>query len=180
MKRGRFTTAIVAAISVPALGLGLGLRASALTSVAQASSRTPASGTAAVDQFSAQSVVLNCQGQAQVRPAAFTLSCADGNDYLTRLSWTSWTAGLARATGVQEVNDCDPYCAAGHFHGYPVDVIFRGSAPVHGHPGRQRYTEVTLMYRGARPDFYRHQAPEISTLPLPARQVDTKRSLTAF
>ncbi len=166
MKPGTFATAIVAAIAVPALGLGLGLGTGAVIPAALASSRTPSSDAAVADQFSEQAVVVDCQGQPQVRPGYFTLACADGNDDLTRLSWTSWAAGLARATGVQEVNDCDPYCAAGHFHGYPVDVSFRGGASVPGQPGRQRYTKVTLRYPGARPDFYRHQAPVISTLPL--------------
>jgi hypothetical protein len=166
MKPGTFATVTVAALAVPALGLGLGLGTAALIPAALASSRTPSSDVAIANEFSEQAVVVDCQGRPQVRPRNFTLACADGNDYLTHLTWTSWTAGLARAAGVQEVNDCDPYCAVGHFHSYPVDVTFRGSASVHGHPGRQRYTKVTLRYTGARPDFYRHQAPEISTLPL--------------
>jgi hypothetical protein len=149
MKLGTFTTVVVAATAVPALGLGLGLGTAALIPAALASARTPSSDVTIANEFSEQAVVIDCQGQPQVRPENVTLACADGNDYL-------------------EINDCNPYCAAGHFHGYPVDVTFRGSASVHGHPGRQRYTKVTLIYRGARPDFYRHQAPEISTLPLPA------------
>ncbi len=168
MKPGTFTTVVVAATAVPALGLGLGLGTAALIPAALASARTPSSDVAIANEFSEQAVVIDCQGQPQVRPENVTLACADGNDYLTRLTWTSWTTERASAAGVQEINDCNPYCAAGHFHGYPVDVTFRGSASVHGHPGRQRYTKVTLIYRGARPDFYRHQAPEISTLPLPA------------
>ncbi|HEX2820389.1 MAG TPA: hypothetical protein VHO07_09530 [Streptosporangiaceae bacterium] len=166
MKPGSFATAMVAAIAVPALGLGLGLGTGGLIPTALASFRTPASGVAVAVHFSEQAVAIDCQGQPQVRPGNFTLACADGNDYLTRLSWTSWTAGLASAIGVQEVNDCDPYCAAGHFHGYPVDVTFRGSASVPGQPGRQRYTKVTLRYPGARPDFYHHRSPDLSTLPL--------------
>jgi hypothetical protein len=166
MKPGSFVTVIVAALAAPALGLGLGLGTVALIPAALASSRTSGSDVAIATEFSEQAVVIDCQGQPKVRPRNFTLACADGNDYLTRLAWNGWTAALARATGVQEVNDCDPYCAAGHFHGYPVDVIFGGSASVHGQPGLQRYTKVTLRYQGARPDFYRHQAPKTSTLPL--------------
>ena len=168
MKPGTFATVLVAALAVPALGLGLGLGTVALIPAALASSRTPGSDVAIANEFSEQAVVFDCQCQPKVRPRNLTLACADGNDYLSRLTWNSWTAGLARAVGVQEINDCDPYCAVGHFHSYPVDVIFRGSASVHGQPGRQRYTKVTLRYRGARPDFHRHQAPETSTLPLPA------------
>ena len=169
MKRGRLTAAVVAAISVPALGLGLGLGAGALTSAAQASSRTSSAGAVFVRHFSEQPVVVDCQSQPQLRPGKLTLSCADGNDYLTGLSWASWTAGLASATGVQEVNDCIPYCTVGHFHGYPVDVVFWGDASLPGRLGGQRYTSVTLLYPGARPNIGAHPAPATVTLPLLAR-----------
>src|SRR6266446_6601458 len=122
MKRRLRSSAIIAAISVPALGLGLGLS----LGLGGAASAAPQAASTAVSHFSERTVVVNCQGRPQVRPGDFTLACGDGNDYLTGLSWTSWTAGLASATGVQEENDCIPYCAAGHFHGYPVDVVFWG------------------------------------------------------
>jgi hypothetical protein len=138
MKRGRLTSAIVAAISILALGLGLNAAASARTISAR--------------QYSESIVVINCQGQAQVRPGRFTLACADGNDYLSGLAWTSWAPGLASATGLQVENDCLPYCAAGHFHRYPVDAVFWGAAAAG--PGRQRYTRVTLLYPGTRPGYH--------------------------
>jgi hypothetical protein len=166
MKRGRLTAAVIAAISVPALGLGVGLGAGAINSAAQASARISSAGAVFARHFSAKPVVADCQGQPQVRPAKLTLSCADGNDYLTGLSWSSWTAGLASASGVQQVNDCLPYCAAGHFHGYPVDVIFWGGTSLPGHPGSQRYTSVTLLYPGARPNVGAHRGPGTVTLPL--------------
>jgi hypothetical protein len=156
MKRGRLTSAIVAAISVPALGLGLGLTLGGAASARTISAR----------QYSERTVVINCQGQPQVRPGSFTLACADGNDYLSSLSWTSWTPGLASATGVQHENDCVPYCAAGHFRRYPVDVVFWGSAAAPGGLGSQRYTKVTLLYPGARPAYYGHQGPATLTLTL--------------
>ena len=156
MKRGRLITATAAAISIPALGLAVG----ALTSAAQAASRAPAS---ARHLYSEQAVAVNCQARAQVRPSTFTLACADANDNLAHLSWASWSPGMASATGVQEENDCVPDCAAGQFRGYPVDVVFWGTGAVHGQPGSQRYTEVTLLYPGARPA---HQAATFS-VPLP-------------
>ncbi|HMI27195.1 MAG TPA: hypothetical protein VK594_22155, partial [Streptosporangiaceae bacterium] len=64
---------------------------------------------------------------AHVRPGRYTLACADGNDYLSGLAWTSWGPRLASATGTEHVNDCVPYCAAGHFHSYPVNVVLWGS-----------------------------------------------------
>jgi hypothetical protein len=101
---GTFLTA-AAAIAIPALGLAVG----ALTSAAQAASRAPAS---AGHLFSEQTVAVNCQGHAQVRPSTFTLACADANDNLTQLSWASRSPGMASASGVQEENDCVPDCAA--------------------------------------------------------------------
>jgi hypothetical protein len=166
LKRGRLTAAVIAAISGPGLGLGLGLGAGALNSAAQASSRTSSAGAVFARHFSERPVVVDCLGQPQVRPSEFTLSCADGNDYLTGVSWASWGAGLASATGVQEVDNCIPYCAAGHFHGYPVDVVFWGGASLPGHPGSQRYTSVTVLYPGARPNVGAHSAPATVTLPL--------------
>jgi hypothetical protein len=164
MKRGRLTAATVAAISIPALGLGVG----AVASAAQASSPTRVATTTPAHLFSGQTVVVNCQGRPQVRPGSFTLACADDNDYLTHLSWSRWAPGLAKATGVQEENNCLPYCAAGHFHGYQVDVTFRGSAPMRGTPGRLRYTNVTVRYSSHRPTINGHQAPATFTMPLVA------------
>jgi hypothetical protein len=150
MKRGRLSLAI-GAVSVPVLGLALGLGLGAVTSSAHASAH---SATQASQLYSERIVVLDCLGHAQVRPSSFILACADANDYLVKLSWTSWTPQLASATGTQEENDCIPYCAAGHFHAYPVDVIFWGRTAVLGEPGTQRYTTITLLYPGARPPIY--------------------------
>jgi hypothetical protein len=169
MKR-RPLSAKAAALGVPALALGLGLGLSATASASPASaspaSASPAAAGAAaagaarvapartVSQVSASTVVINCLGTAQVRPGSIILACADGNNYLSGLSWTSWTPNLASATGTQVANDCIPYCAAGHFHSFPVLVVLWGSAQVGGHPGMHRYTEITLVYPGARPEVY--------------------------
>jgi hypothetical protein len=153
MKRGRLSLAI-GAVSVPALGLALGLGLGAVTTAAHASARTV---THPSQLFSERIVVLDCLGKAEVRPSSFILACADANDYLTKLSWTSWGPHLASAVGTQEENDCIPYCAAGHFHAYPVDVIFWGSTAVLGSPGTQRYATVTMLYPGKRPPIYNGQ-----------------------
>lgn len=147
MKRGRLSLAI-AAISVPALALGLGL---GLGGPASAAATSRGSAPAATSLFTERTVVISCLGRPEVRPGRFTLACADGNDYLTGLSWTSWTPRLASGYGTQVLNDCLPYCAAGHFHSYPVLVVLWGSAALHGNPGTLRYTKITLIYTRARP-----------------------------
>ena len=159
MKRRRLVPMIAAAISFPALGLG----------VSQAASAAPVAGVqaalnAGASWYSQSTVVLNCQNRAQVRPSSYVLACADANDYLTRLSWKSWGPGLASATGVQKENDCVPDCASGHFHSYPVDVIFWGRIAVR--PGEQRFTRVTLLYPGARPPVGHHPGPATVTMTL--------------
>jgi hypothetical protein len=47
-----------------------------------------------------------------------------------------------------------PDCAQGHVHYYPVLVMLWGSGSVPGEPAERRYTEVTLVYPGARPPVY--------------------------
>ena len=106
----------------------------------------------ATPHASVQTVVLDCPGQpALVRPKTYILSCADGYIQLDKVSWTSWTPGLASATGTLVKNTCNPSCVAGHFRSYPVLVVFWGKATVKNHPGQQCYTRMTLIYPGARP-----------------------------
>ncbi|HEU5392329.1 MAG TPA: hypothetical protein VFV73_41220 [Streptosporangiaceae bacterium] len=149
MGRRRLVPAAAAGICVAALGLGLNGAASA----------SPAG------RFSVRTVVLNCLGHPQVRPGRFTLACADANDYLTGLAWKSWGPRLASATGVQAVNDCVPYCAAGHFHRYPVDVVLWN--PEAADPGSQRYTSITLLYPGAHPAYTGSRRPVTTSMTLP-------------
>jgi len=149
MGRRRLVPAAAAGICVLALGLGLNGAASA----------SPAG------RFSVRTVVLNCLDQPQVRPGRFTLACADANDYLTGLAWKSWGPKLASATGVQVLNDCVPYCAAGHFHRYRVNVVLR--RPVAAGPGSQRYTSVTLLYPGAHPAYVGSRRPVTTSMTLP-------------
>ena len=149
MGRRRLVPAAAAGICVAALGLGLNGAASA----------SPAG------RFSVRTVVLNCLDQPQVRPGRFTLACADANDYLTGLAWKSWGPKLASATGVQALNDCVPYCAAGHFHRYPVDVVLW--QPAAAGPGSQRYTSITLLYPGAHPAYTGSRRPVTTSMTLP-------------
>lgn len=87
--------------------------------------------------------VPNC-GVDQTKPPALTIACGDGNDYLKSLHWTLWSATAAKATGTEEVNDCQPYCAAGKFHSYPVTVTL-------DHVRAHRFTRIHLHYTGERP-----------------------------
>ncbi|WP_225829697.1 hypothetical protein [Streptomyces sp. NK08204] len=101
-----------------------------------------------------QAVLVDCVWHRDVRPADFLLACGDGNSRLTDLHWTRWTAHGATAMGVNFVNDCKPYCAAGTFHGYLVTVRLDEPKPWKKHPSVQHYTRMRLTYHGARPEGF--------------------------
>ncbi|KUL36814.1 hypothetical protein ADL22_23175 [Streptomyces sp. NRRL F-4489] len=106
--------------------------------------------------------VIDCTGNARVKPGNFILACGDGNNVLTSLHWSQWRSRAALGEGTDLVNDCRPYCAAGHFHGYPVRVRFDTPQRRTGHTGQWRYTRVTLIYPANRPSG----TPRVVTLPL--------------
>ena len=162
MKRLHLGALVIGLLTVSGLSLSLACTASA----------TPARPAAAA---SARMVAFDCPGQpALVRPRTFVLACADGNALLDKLSWTSWTPGLASAAGTFVLNDCLPTCVAGHFHRYPALLIFWGNAAVKNHPGEHRYTMMTQILTGPRPRYYNYvsntwvTAPVTQTSPLSA------------
>jgi hypothetical protein len=97
----------------------------------------------------AVTVLTGCSHQAHVRPAEVVFACADANFYATGLSWHHWGAGDAEATGVGHQNDCTPYCAAGHFHAYPLSV--RLSRPVQCVKGRREFSRLAWRFTVAKP-----------------------------
>jgi hypothetical protein len=149
MNWGRFVT-VASGFAVAALSLVLGLPGPAGAGTAPAAAVTRAGSAAGTPQH----VVLDCTGQARVRPGTIALACADNGIGLTRLHWTSWTPELASAYGTEWQNDCKPNCAQGHIHHYPVVAVLWGSATVKGHPGERRYTQATLSYPKRRPAVY--------------------------
>ncbi|MFJ1808062.1 MULTISPECIES: hypothetical protein [unclassified Streptomyces] len=139
----------------------LGLTAAVGSASAAPATSPPAARTAAVRQATAP-VLVDCFWHPQVRPGDFVLACGDGNSRLVSLHWDRWGPGSARATGVNVVNDCDPYCAAGHFHPYAVVVKLDRPQPWKKHPQVQHYSRITLTYLGDRPE----QFARVVTYPL--------------
>ena len=80
-----------------------------------------------------------CTNAAAVRPARVTIACADANLYATGLRWSRWSAAGAVARGTGHVNDCTPYCAAGHFHTFPI--VVRLSKPIRCN-GRVQFARI--------------------------------------
>ncbi|MCE4948664.1 MULTISPECIES: hypothetical protein [Streptomyces] len=119
---------------------------------ALATATMPASASAATTPPTGNRVaVIDCTGNAQHSPGTFMLACGDGNNVLTSLRWSQWHSRSAVAEGTDMVNDCRPYCAAGHFHGYPVRVRLDTPQARTGHDGQRHFTRVTLTYPADRP-----------------------------
>jgi hypothetical protein len=97
-------------------------------------------------------VIIDCDLHPRVRPAEFLLACADGNNRLSSLHWSHWGQDSAAATGINVVNDCKPYCAAGTFHSYPVVVRLDHARPWKKHPGQLRYARMSLGFTDGRPE----------------------------
>ncbi|MFC8360746.1 hypothetical protein ACFUIY_12835 [Streptomyces griseorubiginosus] len=110
--------------------------------------------TQTVQQRTALPVLVDCLWHPRVRPTNFMLACGDGNSRLASLRWTRWDARGARAEGVNWVNDCKPYCAAGHFHAYPVTVRLDRSRPWKKQPQVSHYSRIRLTYPAARPEQF--------------------------
>ncbi|MEU2284473.1 hypothetical protein ABZ614_21435 [Streptomyces sp. NPDC013178] len=140
-----------AALLCAALGL------TAAIGTASAAPRTSPAGTAAEQATARQTagaVLVDCFWHPRVEPDAFVLACGDGNSRLASLKWDQWSADSARATGVNLLNDCKPYCAAGTFHSYRVVVRLDKPQTWKKDPQVQRYGRITLEYTGERPEQF--------------------------
>jgi hypothetical protein len=138
------------------VGTTVTLAAGALLTAAMttASAGGPDTSTPPRHSGSARPVLVDCLWQRTVRPIDFILACGDGNSRLTGLRWSEWSPNGATAVGVNVVNDCEPYCAAGTFHAYPVTVRLDGPEPWKEHPDVEHYTRMSLTYSGDRPEGY--------------------------
>jgi hypothetical protein len=119
-----------------------------------ASAPTGATDAALTSRNAPNTVVINCLFKPQTRPSSLILTCADANDVLSRLHWVSWAPGAAFATGIEQINNCTPNCAAGKFVNYPVLVNLWRPEPLPGHPGTSYFSRVTRVYTANRPPQY--------------------------
>ena len=103
---------------------------------------SPVGATAAVHTATTPRI-LNCQHQAVTRPASFIISCADANSYLQQMTWKSWGAKSARASGKYTMNSCTPNCAAGKFVSYPATVTLSAPKTV---AGKRWFTILHVSY----------------------------------
>ncbi len=95
-------------------------------------------------------VVVSCAMKTQVRPGSFTLACADGNAYVSGLSWSAWGSSSALASGNYSFNDCTPNCLSGHGHTFGGLVVLWGVKSLPNHAGVRYFTEMTIILTGNR------------------------------
>lgn len=145
-----------------AAALGAALLLAAAMAPASASPAAAPSATPAVSRPDADPVLVDCFFKPQVRPAGFILACGDGNSRLTSLTWSRWDAEAAVARGRNLVNDCEPYCAAGTFHSYPVLVRLDRPREWKKNPQLPHYSRMTLTYTDTRPE----RLARVETYPL--------------
>lgn len=112
---------------------------------------SPAQSSSSAAQSSSGVIVLDCFAKPHVRPDSYLIACGDGNNGLVSLHWTHWGASSAVASGLDMVNDCQPYCAAGKFHSFPVTVRLDRVQPWPGHPQQRHYTELHVSYTANTP-----------------------------
>ncbi|AXE76272.1 hypothetical protein C5746_04090 [Streptomyces atratus] len=119
---------------------------------ALAAAVAPASASASAGSpAAAHAVVVDCFSNSQVRPGDFLLACGDGNNRLIELRWSTWGHTSAVGRGLDAVNDCQPFCAAGRFHSYPVIVRLDRPDSWKKHPELKRFTRLQLTYTDGRP-----------------------------
>ena len=134
--------------------LALTATSAALATVIAAAPASAASGVqAAQAEPTYATVLVTCFGRGLVMPPDFLLACGDGNDRLGGLYWSHWGGDSAVATGYEEANDCDPYCAAGHFHTFPVKIRLSESKPWPEDPHLRHFTKLTITYPDTEPSW---------------------------
>ncbi|CAK7286221.1 hypothetical protein [Streptomyces misionensis] len=145
---------VVATAVTLAAGALLAAGTTASASPPTPSPATTPAGTATAQAPGGERVLVDCFAHRNIRPTDFILACGDGNSRLKNLHWTSWGPGGARGTGTNWVNDCKPYCAAGTFRPYPVEIRLSGGTRWKKHPSFERYAQLSLTYTGARPQGF--------------------------
>ena len=59
---------------------------------------------------------------AQYKPAAITITCADGGIFVEKIQWSTWSKEGATGMGIYSENLCEPNCAEGERVTAPVKL----------------------------------------------------------
>lgn len=144
------TMALVGAAGLAASPLAASTQAQAAPVQAQPAHAQPAHAQGAGDYTFVKECLTDRVRRA---PLTFDTSCADGAAELRKLHWRNWGSATATATGVMNVNLCEPNCAQGRTRSYPVKVVV--SRIKHGEAA-QFYRSMKVTYtKAVPPGFHR-------------------------
>ena len=73
-----------------------------------------------------------CEIPEQQKPELIYFACADGNEGIGKIEWSTWEATGARGVGEYFANDCEPDCASGTFEFARVNVAIDRPMGVYG------------------------------------------------
>ena len=71
-----------------------------------------------------------------------------------RLRWSKWTSTEGRATGANWLNNCIPYCAAGKFTPFNVNLTVYRPRTLLGH---KVFTRIKVAYTGKVPKGFKRR-----------------------
>jgi len=108
----------------------------------------PSAALAAANSSQPQAIY-NCNAL-KAKPQKIILSCGDGNTWLGKLKWSSWTSTQAVASGNYTANNCTPSCVAGHTHSVAIKVTLSKPkmCPNQVNPA---FKQAVITYKGTRP-----------------------------
>jgi hypothetical protein len=119
-------------------------------------------GASASSTLPASPVSLNATDNGlQVEPATIIYT-GDGTGFLgganvrnrhSGIAWSKWTANVAVGAGFNQLDDCEPSCAGGKFHGYPVKIELWQPRAL---GGTMVFTRMTIFYKKGRPPGQPH------------------------
>ena len=89
--------------------------------------------TSAADPATPANQVLTFDCETQVnKPTTILFTCADGNEGIEKISWSTWSVKGAVGTGTYFRNQCDPDCANGKFAYQKVSLALGGAIATEG------------------------------------------------
>jgi hypothetical protein len=89
----------------------------------------------------------------KIRPA-FIIYTGDGSGYFGgrtrrgRIRWSTWSSRRAAGRGYDQIDDCTPDCARGHFAAYPVRIKLRRPRELGHH---LVFTRLSIFYPNRHP-----------------------------
>lgn len=89
-------------------------------------------------------------GAPTLKPSQLMIACGDGGFFITGLRWSNWSQRAAAGAGTGHLNDCEPTCAAGHFHAYPVEIAL-ATPRTCGKTSGLQFTHLAVRLDGRKP-----------------------------